>query len=311
MSILNNIVCSAAGGNTGIADCSLTLKNVVGGFLVPASFELTEAQLASKDAALAAILAAVNNDNPALRIYPLPETVTMTDNSEDVVLQTFGFGAQVPVRDGKYNLTFQYTKGGNCINNALQKFNSGNYRYIGFDAAGVLFGTKVGTSLKGIPLDYFYAAPFKFNDGANVALFAYRLSFNPAYINSGLGFISLNVADLMAINGLQNIVFSLVAPRAAGVFRLRATTGCAGTDLYSIYGDELADDTNFVVTRLGNAVTITSVAKDANTGSFLFTLDTTDPDYNAAGPFVVNTAAPSVLAGNGVEGYEGIAVTVA
>lgn len=311
MSILNTVVCSAAGGNTGIADCSLTLKNVIGGFLAPASFELTAEQLVSAETVLAALIAAVNNDNPALRIYPLPETVTFTDNSEDVVLQTFGFGAAVPVRDGKYNLTFQYTRGGNCINNALQKFNSGNYRYIGFDAAGVLFGTKVGTSLKGIPLDYFYAAPFKFNDGANVALFAYRISFNPAYINSGLGFIPMNVADLLSINGLQNIVFTLVAARAAGVFRLRATTGCAGTDLYALYGAELADAANFVVTRLGNAVTITSVAQDPNTSSFLFTLDATDPDYNVAGPFVVNTAATSVLAGNGVEGYEGIAITVA
>lgn len=311
MSILNTIVCVAAGGNTGIPNCAFTFKNLKGGFLVPPGFELTEAQLASSATVMAALIAAVNNDNPLERIYPLPETVTFTDATEDAVTQTLGYGAPVIVRDGKYNFTQQFIKGGNCVNKALQKFNEGNYRWMGFDAAGVLIGTKVGATLKGVPLDYFYAQPFRFNDGSNVAIFAYRLSFDPIYINQNVGFVPLDYTELAALNGLQNVNISLAAARAANVIKVRLTSGCDGTNLFDLYETELADVTNFVVTEAGANITITSVVADTNLKAFTITLDAADPDYTVGGPFIVNLAATSVLAGNGVVGYEGIALTVA
>ena len=311
MSILNTIVCVAAGGNTGIPNCAFTFKNLKGGFLVPPSFELTEAQLASSATVMAALIAAINNDNPLERIYPLPETVTFTDATEDAVTQTLGYGAPVIVRDGKYNFTQQFIKGGNCVNKALQKFNEGNYKWLGFDSAGVLIGTKSGTSLKGVPLDYFYAQPFRFNDGSNVAIFAYRLSFDPIYINQNVGFVPLDYAELSALNGLQNVNISLAAPRAANVIKVRLTSGCDGTNLYDLYSTELAAVGNFVVTEAGANITITSVVVDANLKAFTITLDATDPDYTVGGPFIVNLAAVSVLTAAGVVGYEGLALTVA
>lgn len=311
MAILNTITCAAAGSNTGIPDCALTLKNVVGGFLVPNSFELTNTQLADSASVQAALLAAVNNNNPALRIYPLPEVVGITDNSEDPVTQTLGFGATVIVRDGKYNLTFQYTKGGNCVSNALTKFNNGNYKYIGFDAQGVLFGTKVGTSLKGIPLDFFYNRPFKFNDGSNIAVYSYQISFNPNYINTGLGFLQMDLSVLQAYSGLLNVNLSLPTIRVTNVIKVKANTGCSGADLYDLYATELAAVSAWVVTEAGKNITITSVAVDANLKAWTITLDATDPDYTVGGPFIVSLASVSVLTGLGVVGYESLPLTVA
>ncbi len=311
MSILNTRVCAVAGGNTGYGDCFLTLQNIILNFLVPGNFELTAAQMASTATALAALQAAAVNDNPALRIYPLPEVVGITDNTEDVVLQTFGYGAPAPVRDGRGNIQFQYIKGGNCVNNQLRKFNNLNYKWIFVDAAGILVGTKVGTSLKGIPLDYFYASPFKINDGSNVTAFMYRTVFNPTYINEGLGFIPMNLADLQAIAGFQNAVVTLGAARATNVIKVKVLTGCAGTDLYDTYSAELANAARWAVTEGGNAITITSVAVDANIKGWTITLDAADPDYTVGGPFSVNLAAPSVLAAAGVPGFEGLALVVA
>lgn len=299
------------GGNTGIPDCALTLKNTVTGFLVPGSFELTATNLLTPQSALAALVAAAANDNPLLRIYPLPEAVGVTDNSEDVTLQTFGYGAAVPVRDGNYNLTYAFTRGGNCVNNTLQKFNGLNYKFIGVDASGVVYGTKVGTSLKGIPLDYFYAMPFKHNDGSNVTGFAWRISYKPVYVNAGLGFIQLDLADVLNISGFLNINITLAATRATNVIKVKAITGCAGIDLYDTYSASLVTAANWLVTENGANITITSVALDANLKAFTITLDATDPDYNVSGPFVVKLAAPSVLSANGVPGYEGLALTVA
>lgn len=308
--MINQIVCTAAGGNTGIPDCALTLKNTLTGFLVPSAFELTATNLLTTTATLAALVAAAANDNPLLRIYPLPEAVGVTDNSEDVTLQTFGYGAAVPVRDGNYNLTYAYTRGGNCVNNTLAKFNGLNYKFIGVDASGVVYGTKVGTSLKGIPLDYFYAAPFKHNDGSNVAGFSWRISYKPNYVNSGLGFIQLDLNDVLAISGFLNINITLAAARATNVIKVKALSGCAGIDLYDTYSASLVTAANWIVTENGAVITKTSVALDANLKAFTITLDASDPDYTVGGPFVVTLAAPSVLAGNGVTGYEGIALTV-
>lgn len=308
MSIINTIVCSAAGGNTGIPDCAFTFKTLVGGFLVPSGFELTEAQLASPQAAMAALLAAVNNDDPTKRIFPLPPTVTFTDNTEDPVFQTFGLGGQGFVRDGKYNFLIQYTKGGNCISNALTKFNNGNYSWLGFDAAGVLIGTKVGTSLKGVPLEVFYNRPFRMADGTNVALFAYMLSFDPNYINQNVGFIQFDFAELTnSLKGLENVNIS--GTRAAAVITAKLTKGCAGTDLYNTYSVEFAAAGNWVALMNGKVVPITGVVAVPASFAWTVTLDTASPNYVAGAPIILNLAKVSVLTAAGITGLEGIAHT--
>lgn len=309
--MINQIVCTAAGSNTGIPDCALTLQKTVAGFLVPSAFELTAANLLTPEATLAALVAAAANDNPLLRIYPLPEFVGVTDNSEDVVLETYGYGQAVPVRDGNYNLTYRFTRGGNCINNTLRNFNGLNYKFIGVDDKGVLYGTKVGATMKGIPLDYFYAQPMKHNDGTATAMFSLRISYKPVYINSALGFIQLPLGDVLNISGFLNINITLAAARAANVIKVKALTGCGGTDLYDTYSASLVTASNWLVTENGANITITGVALDANLKAFTITLDAADPDYTVGGPFVVSLAAPSVLATNGVSGYEGISLTVA
>lgn len=311
MSILNQAFCATSGGNTGIDDCSLTLKNIVRGFLVPKSFELTEAQLADSATALAALIAATRSDSPLTRVYPLPEVVGITDSSEDVVLQTLGYGTPVPVRQGNYNLTFAYLAGGNCVNNALQKFNQGSYRFMGVDAGGILFGVKVGTSLKGIPLDYFNADKFKFADGTNVTGFAYRISMKSEYLNANLGFIQMDLLSLMDIDGLHNVVLSQSGVRALGVFKVVATTGCSGTNMYDLYDTELASASLWKVTEAGKDITITSVVADPNIKGFTITMSTSDPDYVAGGPFFVTLQPVSVLDAAGVDGYEGLTLKIA
>jgi len=310
MSILNTATCATSGGNTGIPDCAFDIKSLKGGFLVPNSFVLTDTQLGSSASVLAALLAAANNDNPSQRIYPLPESVSFTDNSEDAVVQQLGFGTSVVVRDGKYNLTIQYTKGGMCLSKQLQKFNGSNWRWLGIDASGTLIGTKVGNTLKGVPLDQFYAPPFKWNDGANITAYTYRLNFDPIHINQNIAFVPMNYADLVNISGIQNVVLSAPVARAAAVIKVKLNAGCAGIDLYDLFSTELAAVGNFVVTEAGKNIDITSVAKDANLKAFTITVDTADPDYVSAGPFVVNLAPISVLTLAGVAGYEGIPLTV-
>lgn len=312
--ILNTANCAFNAGNTGIGDCAFDPKQLVGGFLVPKSFTLTAAQLATKETALAALVAAASADLPSQRIYPLPLTLGITNNSETPVKQTYGYGAQVTVRDGMYIFNQVYADGALCLSNQLMKFNGNRYNWIGIDAEGNIWGTKVGETLAGIPLNEFYNNPMTLNDGANRTSYSYDLSFNKNYLNQDIAFANLGLAALQAIKGLQNIVPVQITAKPAATFTARLQTGCGGGpgELYDLYSAELADPANFVITNAltGNAITLTSVAAVPNSKAFLFTMDATDPDYVAGADVVLKGSTVSALAGNDVVGYEIIAKTI-
>lgn len=312
MSILNQTNCGTTGGNTGIPDCAVMIKNWKYGFLVPLSFAVPAASLISESAFLTYMQAAAQEDNPSQRIYPLPPIEAVTDNTEEPVSETIG-GTAFFVRDGKYNLTARYVKGGNCVSNALRKFNNGNYALIGVDGAGLVFGTRVGAAdeLRGIPLDNFNARAFRFATDSTISNYSFNVVFDAAYINEGLAFVQTNLADMLGVTGLQNITLSLVAPRTTNTFTVQAKAGCAGINLYDLYATELADVTNYEVTRNGLVVAITSVATAPGSKGFLFTLNASDPNYNAAGPFVVSGAGVSALVANDVDGYEILPLAIA
>lgn len=314
MSILNSAPCGVSNGNTGIGDCSFDPKNLVGGFLVPKSFVITAANLATKELALAALAPAASADLPAQRIYPLPLTLGMTNNSETPVKFSYGYGAQVTVRDGMYIFNQAYADGSLCISNQLMKFNGNRYNWIGLDAAGFLWGTKVGNDLAGIPLNEFYNNPFTPSDGTNPTGYSYDLSLNKNYLNQDIAFISLGLAQVQAIKGLQNIVPVQISAKAANTFTVRLQTGCGGSysELYDLYATELADPANFKIVRAstGNEIDITSVAAVPNSKGFLFTMDATDTDYSAGADVILSGSTVSVLAGNDVVGFEIIAKTI-
>lgn len=314
MSILNIANCAVNSGNTGIGDCAFDPKQLVGGFLVPKSFVLTAAQLLSKDLSLAALKAAASANLPSQRIYPLPLTLTLTNNSETPVKETYGYGAQVTVRDGMYIFNQRYADGVLCLSNQLMKFNGNRYNWLGLDSEGNIWGTKVDETLKGIPLNEFYNNPITPATGESVTQYSYDLSFNKNYLNQDIAFINLGLAQVQAIKGLQNIVAKQVTAKPANTFTVKLITGCGGgiDDLYDLYATPLADALNFRVTNAstGNTINITSVAAVPGSKSFLFTLDATDPDYVAGADVVLSGSTVSALVTKDVIGFEIIAKTI-
>lgn len=306
--MINQVNCAQGGANTGVGDCFFDVKNFRKGFIVPKDFKLTEAQLATPELALAALQDAVKADSPSQRVYPTPSIETFTNNSEDVVTQTLGYGTPVVVRDGKYVFQFQYLRGGLCVSNALRKFNSRSVRMIWVDASGTLIGTRVGNEIHGIPLE-FYARPMSPNDGTNVTVYSYQVTFDPVYINENVGFIPMNLADLLMLEGLQNVNI-IKSSRNAAVLKVKTLAGCSQVNLFAEYGTELADVAMWSAKQNGKVVPIASVAVDDNIEGFTVTLDTTDPDYVAGAPVVLNLAEVSVLDAAGVIGYEGVPATI-
>jgi len=306
MSILNQTSCATSGGNTGIPDCAVIVRNWRYGFLVPLSFVVRSSALGSQADFLQFMQLAAQEDSPSDRIYPLPPIEAVTDNTEEPVSETIG-GTAFFVRDGKYNLTARYVKGGNCVSNALRKFNNGNYALIIVDGAGLVVGTRTGVAdeLKGIPLDNFNARAFRFATDSTVTNYSFNVVFDAAYINEGIAFVESNLADMLSITGLMNINLSLVGTRTAGVFVLQAKAGCAGVNLYDQYSADLADAALYeVLNKNGLVVPITSVAVAPASKGFTFTLDTTSPNYTSGQPYTVKGAGVSALVAADVDGYE-------
>lgn len=305
--ILNKLDCAINTGNTGVSDCALDIKALAGAILVPNSFEIP-ATVADAAAALALLQDAAKADVAAERIYPLPGVFNFTDNTEDATYQTGSTGVQTFVRDGKYDWTIQFTQGGYCLLQEIQKFNSSNKSLLFFDEAGVLFGTRSSTGgLKGIPLNVFHAAPWKANDGSNVAQYMYRVNFNPGYVNTGgLTFIKFGLGEIASLQGLLNIGLTQLAPRVAGLMEIGANVSCGGADLFDLYSVELADALLWKASTAGKDVTITSVAANSNLRGWSVTMSTSDPDYSASGDVLVSLAPPSALSAAGVDGYVGI-----
>lgn len=310
MSILNQYLCADKGANTGTGDCPLKLTDIKKYFIVDLDFELTEADMLTEQTALEALISASQNDLPNERLYPTPSIEEVTDNTEDVVTEAIG-GTNFVVRDGKYNLSNRFVVGARCALNALRKFNDSNKAILILDTAGVLAGWKVGTSLKGIPLNQFYANPARIATSSTIENYSFMVAFEATYFNEGIGWIKLNSADALSIKGLQNINLTLVAPRAANVFSLRVTTGCSAVDMYEQYGDDLATLSNWQVRRLGALVPITSITPDDTLNALTFTLNASSPNYDAAGPFVVYGTGVSFLVLSDVEGYEIMPKTIA
>lgn len=318
MALLNTIACATDVKNTGFGTCVVDPKKIVGAIEIPRGKVFTPAELADFPATIKALIAAASKTD---RAFPVGGFQAVTDNSEEPVFQTLGYGTPAPVRDGNYVWIFQYLKGGICLSNALRSRNGGAAGdFLFYDDQGLIIGTRVETStagtfgLGGVPVDVFYAYPWKVNDGTNVTSYRVQFVFQPFYINEGLGFIKepgFNPATLM---GLQNINLVQQGASAAGVSQIKALTGCAQTNLFSQFQTELTSAALWKAYNLlnGNEIAITSVTANVGLEAFTVTLDTADPDYPASATDkvriqLVDTAA---LAAADIVGYEGIPVTV-
>jgi len=308
---VKNVLQSCAGnfGNTGFGECFTDFGMPKFIFFVPRGFKGDLTSIATIKADLEALLL---EDVPSQRGYPVNGIVNVTSNSEDVVVQTFNTGAIAKVRDGNYDMTFQWIQGGFCLLYGLLKGNGKNQPFfIGTDN-GFLIGTDTGDGLLSpIKPNFVNANKFTWSDGTNVSAYTLRLNFEPAQVNQNVNFVDFSsdggLSYFEGLQGLQNVNLAQAAARALGVLKVKASTSCGSVDMYDLYSADLAVVGAWVATNrlTGNVITITSVAVDANAKAWTITLNTSDPDYTAtAGDILISLAGPTELAAIDVVGYE-------
>lgn len=301
----NKIFCGQDAKNTGICDCFFDPKLIVGAILVPRNKVFTQEELL--DANVQATFEALIEETKKNRIFPVQGFVAITDNSEEPVEQTYGYGTIEPVRDGNYNWVFGFRKGGINLSNALRTYNgqTSKYAVIFIESQNHLLGTtrkdiNGDNGLAGIPLEVLFTYPWKANDGSNLASYRIKFNFLPIYINENIAFKKVSVTSyvLQELVGLADIELGLLDGSGTAL-TIGAETDCGSTNLYDLYADEFANEEAWEAEdEDGASIAVTSAVKNDDLKGWDLVF--------ASAPAVVRMAPPATLADApvNVSGYE-------
>ena len=283
--------------NTGI-ECSAAMGATAMIIAVPAGLKWTTGDLAD----FVGYISEQSHAAASARVYPLfgnnaPIRI-IGNNDEDDVTETYDDGFINFVRSGFANRTFTTDKGGLCYAKALRSFLNAGYSFIEVDKSGqVIMKLNEDGTYSGFAANLGGKTPTG-ADFKSTYKNRFQLSYDPTtYINQGE--IFTGAEGLLDLMGLIDFEISSAAAATTTKLKIAVTSDCAETDLVVLLGADLAQITNFVVTKVsdGSAVSISAAAIVSGhielTGTF-----TTATAYNVA------AAAASVLFTNGVEGYE-------
>lgn len=231
MATLNKPLCASDYGNSGVGDCFFEPDKFIGAIQVPANFQIAQGDVAT----LLEFFTAKIHASIGTRIFPYPKLISVTDNSEDITINTTDYGDKIFVKDGFYDWTFRYLKGGVLLHQELAKNQGSGKYFIFFDKNNSIIGYKSGVYLKGIPVDQFRVLPWKLNTGAEAALYNLRFIIDPIYLNQGnLGFLKVEDFNMIDVQGLQDIELRLIET-LANKATIQVRTKIGDVNLYNVY----------------------------------------------------------------------------
>jgi hypothetical protein len=316
MAELNKLTDSTTIGNTGVGGLFFDPKMIIGVILCPKKYELDITNVQT------GLIAATHHVSKKSRIYPIYDLLTPKDSTEQKVVQNFNNGAKKVVREGYNDWMFQFVQGGLSLLQELRKFNGSLYDFIFVDDKNRLIGINGAdkTHLRAVPSDggFFWAEPWKSNDGSKVAEFNIQCVFKSIYLTDQIAFVEAGFDVPTTINGLQDVTITAEDGGTPGTYNVTAKTK-NGENLAELYPSILAGGSAPAKWGVKNSATgadctITSIAigtNDDDEACFVMAMLTSDTDYSGSTNIDVNLAAPAILQAAGVDGYEGIKGTVA
>jgi hypothetical protein len=306
MATLNKLSDLSTIGNTGVGGLFFDPKIIIGAFLCPKGFELDISSIQAN------LVAATHNSTKRSRIYPIYDFLSPKDATEDKIMQQFNTGAKKPVREGYNDWSFQFVQGGVDLLQNLRNFNGSLWDFIFVDSLNRLIGItgSSATKLRAVPSDggFFWANPWKSNDGTKVTEYMVQFVFNVKYLNNILAFVEAGFDVQTTINGLQDVNLAVETGGVAGTYKLTAKTK-VGLNLAELYPTIMNVAARYVVKNptTGNPVTVSTVTIGTNIAGeacFVLAVDTADTDYTAATNVSFNLVDPATLQAAGVDGYE-------
>lgn len=303
MATLNKPLCATNYGNTGVGSCFLEPDKFIGSIQVTSDFKIAQGDVAD-------LLAFLNTKIHAAigtRIFPGPKLINLTDNTEDSTINTTDYGTKIFVKDGFYDWTFRYQKGGVQLHQELSKNAGANKYFLFFDKNNILYGYQSGGFLKGIPVEQYLLPPWRLNTGSEAALYNQRFIIDPIYLNNGnLGFLQVDF-NLIDIVGLQDVELTVIDVNA-NVATVKVRSKISDVDLYGTYRTNLLQTTAWRLFKSsGAASSVTGVADNAADEAFDVTGNYNDwaAEFDGA-EMLIKLSIPSVLKATPIlmEGFE-------
>ena len=306
--LINPCDLNVAPSNTGI-DCSAAMKASAMIVMLPHGTKWTDSDITTAGS-FTDFLKTKISAAPGQRWFPIfgnnAPIQSITESNETDVLETLDAGSQSFIRYGMYNRTFVTTKGGLALASHLMSMRGSQYDFIEVDITNQVAAMQNSDgSYSGFPVNLAYAPASELANLKTTYKNRFMLSFSPkVYIQQGKIFASDSTEDILSVTGLLDTQVTVgTGTQSATNILVGVSTIGAKTDLVALYPgvSGIAQVSNFVVKKKtdGTVVTISAAAIVGGqvqlTGTF-----TTGTQY------VVSLAAPSVLATNGIEGYDGI-----
>jgi len=188
--------------------------------------------------------------------------------------------------------------------------NGGQYRAFFIDDNGVMIGTTDDAgNFMGASLEYFYAKPWKVNEGTKPAVISAEFAHsNMKDLNDNIAIYTPSFEVEDTIKGLLNLQLHSILV-AAGKVTVGIRTEGDKVDVYPLYSTELAVVTLWKVTNVatGLAVVPTTVAINAAKSGWDVTLPVGTYQIGLASPEALSVAT---IGGAPENGYEGVPITV-
>ena len=292
MATLNKPLCATNYGNTGVGTCFLEPDKFIGAIQVTGDFKISQSDVAD-------LLAFLNTKIHAAigtRIFPGPKLINLTDNTEDSTINTTDYGVKIFVKDGFYDWTFRYLKGGVQLHQELAKNAGANKYFLFFDKNNVLYGYSSGGYLKGIPVEQYLLPPWRLNSGSEAALYNQRFIIDPIYLNQGnLGFLQVDF-NLIDVVGLQDIELRII-DQAANVATVQVRSKISDVNLYETFKTSLLQTAAWRAFKSSGVLSsVTTVADNAADEAFDVTVNALAYQQEFDGASMnIQLAIPSVL----------------
>lgn len=276
--------CNAKVLNTGLSQFCADMGPIAGYIITPPDFSMPEADARTK-AAFETLLSADKGE----RIYPFPQVLSMTDNSEDTVFEELALG-NLYVRDGKYNLQFMH-ESSRYKNAVLRSHSLQTVGVLFIDQQGRIHGLDDGEgNLKAVKLQQFVVEKPTLNDGSGAA-YKSRVTMifvgtefekSPAVV-SGLDFNPLD------FEGLVNVDLEVVGTPTSTEIQVQINATFAGEpvnfessdfELFTTAGASQSIDT---VTAEDGLHTLTGTAFETGTLNLVKPSALTTTGYESTG----------------------------
>lgn len=270
-------LCGLVGGNTGAIDCDkqrgLPKKFSVGGKVFQPS------EYGTPDDFQAAFKAAVKlATGDSDKLFPFPEIVGTTDQTDALKTATLGYGLKQITLEGRPGYEFQVVCG-QALFQAMRKFNRAIVPVFMTDDQNLEWGTYASDKTWSGELAQVFVSGNGYGDGAKTLNATVTLYYQSASdFNDFSKYVPLNF-NINEAKGLKTVTLSAYAAQAANVFHIQGLVETAQLgkflNMELDFGTDLADEAKWICTKEdGTPFTITSVADVAGKG-WTVTLDST------------------------------------